>query len=183
VGGTVLYPERNRLSRMKALRLYTVGSSWFSREEGVTGALRPGQLADFSVLSADYFSVPDEDIKLAPIGTHDRGRKGRVWGRRVRATRTTSTAGIAGMVSRRLEWRLCPSRSSADQARYGRSDRCSQGQHGRAAAGSMGPGVRLFGVLIADPVTPRTSQHHGQDVSCLLDEQASARRLRRGEPA
>jgi len=63
VGGTALYPEGNRLDRMEALRLYTVGSSWFSSEEGKKGAIAPGQLADLSVLSADYFSVPDEQIK------------------------------------------------------------------------------------------------------------------------
>ena len=63
VGGTVLYPEKNRLSREEALKLYTKGSSWFSREDGVKGSLTPGQLADLAVLSADYFSVADDDIK------------------------------------------------------------------------------------------------------------------------
>ena len=63
VGGTALYPEGNRLDRLEALRLYTVGSSWFSSEEGKKGALMPGQLADLSVLSADYFSIPAEQIK------------------------------------------------------------------------------------------------------------------------
>ena len=63
VGGTALYPEGNRLDRMEALRLYTVGSSWFSSEEGKKGSLAPGQLADLSVLSADYFSIPAEQIK------------------------------------------------------------------------------------------------------------------------
>jgi predicted amidohydrolase YtcJ len=63
VGGTGLYPEGNRLDRMEALRLYTVGSSWFSSEEGRKGSLVPGQLADLSVLSADYFSIREEEIK------------------------------------------------------------------------------------------------------------------------
>jgi predicted amidohydrolase YtcJ len=63
VGGTALYPESNRCDRTEALRLYTVGSSWFSSEEGKKGALVPGQLADLSVLSADYFSIPQEQIK------------------------------------------------------------------------------------------------------------------------
>jgi predicted amidohydrolase YtcJ len=62
VGGTALYNE-NRLDRMEALRLWTVGSAWFSSEEGRKGALVPGQLADLAVLSADYFSVPEEEIK------------------------------------------------------------------------------------------------------------------------
>ena len=63
VGGTPLYPETNRLDRAEALRRYTVGSAWLSGEEDRKGAIAPGQLADLAVLSADYFSVPEEDIK------------------------------------------------------------------------------------------------------------------------
>jgi predicted amidohydrolase YtcJ len=63
VGGAALYPEANRLDRMEALRRYTVGSAWFSSEEDKKGAIIPGQLADIAVLSADYFSVPEEEIK------------------------------------------------------------------------------------------------------------------------
>jgi predicted amidohydrolase YtcJ len=63
VGGLTLYPEENRLDRGEALKLYTLGSSWFSTENGKKGALAPGQLADLSILSADYFSVPEEEIK------------------------------------------------------------------------------------------------------------------------
>src|ERR1700740_2508457 len=40
-----------------------MGSSWFSTEDGKKGALAPGQLADLAVLSADYFSIPEEEIK------------------------------------------------------------------------------------------------------------------------
>jgi predicted amidohydrolase YtcJ len=63
VGGTTLYTDANRLERMEALRLWTASSAWFSSEQGKKGALVPGQLADLAVLSADYFSIPDEDIK------------------------------------------------------------------------------------------------------------------------
>src|SRR5262249_40580145 len=63
IGGLGLYPEENRLDRAEALKLYTMGSSWFSTEDGKKGALAPGQLADLAVLSGDYFSIPDEDIK------------------------------------------------------------------------------------------------------------------------
>ncbi len=63
VGRMQLYPEANRLDRMGALRLYTTGSSWFSGEEGKKGILSPGRLADLAVLSADYFTVPEEEIK------------------------------------------------------------------------------------------------------------------------
>lgn len=63
VGGAALYPESNRLDRMEALRLFTVGSSWFSSDEGKKGSIAPGQLADLAVLSADYFSIQEEQIK------------------------------------------------------------------------------------------------------------------------
>ncbi|NTY38681.1 amidohydrolase [Burkholderia diffusa] len=63
VGGTMLYPERNRLSRMEALRRYTVGSAWFSNEDDRKGALVPGQYADFAVLTDDYFTIEDAQIK------------------------------------------------------------------------------------------------------------------------
>jgi hypothetical protein len=63
VGGLSLYDEKNRLSRTAALRLYTEGSSWFSGDDGKKGRITTGQLADLSVLSADYFTVPEEEIK------------------------------------------------------------------------------------------------------------------------
>jgi hypothetical protein len=63
VGGTPLYPEANRLDRAEALRRYTVGSAWFSGEEGTKGTVEVDKLADLAVLSADYFSVPEEEIK------------------------------------------------------------------------------------------------------------------------
>jgi Amidohydrolase family len=63
VGGTNLYPESNRLDRAEALRRYTVGSAWFSGEETKKGTIAPGQLADLAILTADYFSIPEEEIK------------------------------------------------------------------------------------------------------------------------
>jgi predicted amidohydrolase YtcJ len=63
IGGAALYPKANRLSREEALKLYTQGSSWFSGESGKKGAIAIGQLADVTVLTEDYFSVPEEKIK------------------------------------------------------------------------------------------------------------------------
>jgi predicted amidohydrolase YtcJ len=63
VGGTELYPKDNRLTREEALRLFTVGSAWFSGDERIKGRIAPGQLADFVILTADYLSVPEEEIK------------------------------------------------------------------------------------------------------------------------
>ncbi|WP_437923451.1 amidohydrolase [Sorangium sp. So ce291] len=63
LGGLSLYPAASRLTREEALRLYTQGSSWMSRDEGARGAIVAGQLADLAVLSDDYFRVPDEEIR------------------------------------------------------------------------------------------------------------------------
>jgi predicted amidohydrolase YtcJ len=63
VGGTQLYLEANRMGREEALRLYTAGSSWFSGDEEKKGILAPGQLADLAVLSADYLTIPEEEIR------------------------------------------------------------------------------------------------------------------------
>ena len=40
LGGLTLYPERNRLDRETALRLWTKGSAWFSGEERPQGRSR-----------------------------------------------------------------------------------------------------------------------------------------------
>jgi Amidohydrolase family len=63
MGGLQLYPDKALLSREEALRLYTQGSTWMSRDEGKRGAISPGQLADLVVLSDDYFTIPEEEIK------------------------------------------------------------------------------------------------------------------------
>jgi predicted amidohydrolase YtcJ len=63
LGGLELYPEKNRLDRTKALELWTKGSAWLSGEDDRKGAIRAGEYADLAVLSADYFSIAEEDIK------------------------------------------------------------------------------------------------------------------------
>lgn len=63
VGGTRLYPQRHLVDRHTALRLYTEGSAWFSSENGLKGALKAGQYADFIALSEDYFAIPESRIK------------------------------------------------------------------------------------------------------------------------
>jgi hypothetical protein len=49
-------------SRAEALRLYTLGSAWFSRDENERGSLEPGKLADLAVLSEDYMTVPVDQV-------------------------------------------------------------------------------------------------------------------------
>ncbi len=61
VGGTTLNPQG--LSRATALQLFTHGSAWFSSEQGKKGQIKVGQLADLVALTADFFSIEEEQIK------------------------------------------------------------------------------------------------------------------------
>ncbi len=62
VGGLALYGQENLLEREEALRLWTRGSAWFSGDDDRKGTLAVGQLADLSLLSADFFQVDDAAI-------------------------------------------------------------------------------------------------------------------------
>ncbi len=52
-----------QISRMEALRLYTTGSAWFTFDDEDLGSIEVGKLADLVVLSDDYLTVPDEEIR------------------------------------------------------------------------------------------------------------------------
>jgi len=62
VGGMQLSETSNLLSREEALYLYTKGSAWVSKEEKVKGTLEKGMYADFTILSEDYFTIPEKQI-------------------------------------------------------------------------------------------------------------------------
>jgi predicted amidohydrolase YtcJ len=59
----VLINGGQQITRQEVLRLYTAGNGWFLREEDRIGTIEPGRLADLVVLSADYFTVPDADLR------------------------------------------------------------------------------------------------------------------------
>ncbi|MBY5795311.1 amidohydrolase family protein [Rhizobium leguminosarum bv. viciae] len=63
VSGSEVLASDNRLSRAEALKLFTTGAAWFMNTESEMGLIAPGNLADFSVLDRDYFSVPEDQIK------------------------------------------------------------------------------------------------------------------------
>jgi len=74
-GGMALHAPEERLDRAAALALHTRANAWFSGEVGSKGQLDVGQLADFALLTADYFEVPDEDVRhIASILTVMDGR-------------------------------------------------------------------------------------------------------------
>jgi len=62
VSGIALRGPEETPGRMDALRLYTLGSAWFSRDENKRGSLTAGKLADLAVLTKDYMTVPVGEV-------------------------------------------------------------------------------------------------------------------------
>jgi len=59
--GTVFFPAQ-RMSRLEALRSYTLNGAYAAFEEDRKGSLTPGKLADITVLSRNIMTVPEEEI-------------------------------------------------------------------------------------------------------------------------
>ena len=55
--------EAQKISRLEALKLYTVGSAYFSREENEVGTFEVGKRGDLVVLSDDFLTVPDDKLR------------------------------------------------------------------------------------------------------------------------
>ncbi len=54
--------EGQTISRLDALRLYTLGSAWFAHDEHQLGSIEVGKRADLVVLSDAYLAIPEEQI-------------------------------------------------------------------------------------------------------------------------
>jgi predicted amidohydrolase YtcJ len=59
--GSTFYPAQ-KMSRMQALRSYTVENAYAAFEENLKGTLQVGKLGDITVLSQDILTVPDDQI-------------------------------------------------------------------------------------------------------------------------
>jgi hypothetical protein len=59
----MLTNEAQKVSRLEALRLYTEGSAWFSFDDHQLGSFTEGKYADLAVLSQDYLTVPEDQIR------------------------------------------------------------------------------------------------------------------------
>ena len=64
--GSVFFPDQ-RMSRMEALKSYTVNNAYAAFEEGVKGSLKAGKLADITVLSKDILTIPEDDIPATRV--------------------------------------------------------------------------------------------------------------------
>jgi len=65
-----VYGADQAVTREQALRLYTNAGPYYTFEEQKKGAIEVGKFADMVVLSADYLSVPEAEIKdIKPLQT------------------------------------------------------------------------------------------------------------------
>jgi predicted amidohydrolase YtcJ len=63
VAGSAIRSPSQNLTRAEALRLHTMGSAWLTFGERRKGSIEAEKLADLVVLSADYLTVPEEQIR------------------------------------------------------------------------------------------------------------------------
>ena len=64
--GSAFYPDQ-RMTRMEALKSYTINGAYAAFEEGNRGSLKVGKYGDVTVLSKDILTVPDEEIRSAKV--------------------------------------------------------------------------------------------------------------------
>jgi hypothetical protein len=62
IGGPALSPAQNRVDRATALQMYAAAGAELTGEAAVKGTITAGKYADLAVLSADYFTVAEQDI-------------------------------------------------------------------------------------------------------------------------
>jgi predicted amidohydrolase YtcJ len=63
LGGTVIRDPSQIVSRLEALRMHTLGSAWLSADTHRKGSIEVDKWADLVVLSADYLTVPEEQMR------------------------------------------------------------------------------------------------------------------------
>lgn len=59
--GEVFYPDQ-RMSRLEALRSYTLNTAYAAFEEDLKGSITVGKLADITVLDRDILTIPEEEV-------------------------------------------------------------------------------------------------------------------------
>ncbi len=64
--GSAFYPQQ-KMSRIEALRSYTVNAAYAAFEEELKGSLAVGKLADVTVLTRDILTIPDDEIESAKV--------------------------------------------------------------------------------------------------------------------
>jgi predicted amidohydrolase YtcJ len=74
VDGNVLNPGQ-RISRLEALKMWTLNNAYLMFAEKDAGSIQPGKLADLVVIAQDFMNCPEESIKdIEPVETLVGGR-------------------------------------------------------------------------------------------------------------
>ena len=63
VAGAPIRDPKQNVTRAEALRMYTMGSAWFTFAEKRKGSIEAGKFADLAVLNADYLTVGEDQIR------------------------------------------------------------------------------------------------------------------------
>jgi predicted amidohydrolase YtcJ len=64
--GSIFYADQ-RMTRMEALRSYTINAAYAGFEEAIKGSLAPGKLADITVFSKDLMTIAEDQIPTAKV--------------------------------------------------------------------------------------------------------------------
>ena len=62
MGGNLINAGQ-QLTRLEALYLYTQGSAWFAFDDHRLGSIEVGKLANLVVLSDDYLTIPEIEVR------------------------------------------------------------------------------------------------------------------------
>ncbi len=66
--GTCIFPEQ-AISRMDALKTYTINNAIKTGEKNIKGSIEPGKLADFVILEKDFLSCDPQDFLNMEVNT------------------------------------------------------------------------------------------------------------------
>jgi predicted amidohydrolase YtcJ len=61
------YEPEEKMTRVQALKSYTLDAAYGAFEEQIKGSIEPGKLADFTVFSQDIMQVPDSSLLKTEI--------------------------------------------------------------------------------------------------------------------
>ena len=64
--GSAFYPDQ-RMSREEALKSYTLNAAYSGFEENIKGSLKPGKLADITILSKDILTIPEDEVPTTVV--------------------------------------------------------------------------------------------------------------------
>ncbi|MBU4494716.1 MAG: amidohydrolase [Acidobacteria bacterium] len=66
--GSIFFPDQ-RMTRMEALKSYTINAAYASFEENLKGSLKVGKLADITILDKDIMTIDIDDIPTTKVLT------------------------------------------------------------------------------------------------------------------